>query len=221
MGIASVVDTLNNSVAFINCFRPTEPTLEIKCAVEIEKQNLIASIGPIVNRPAAIAIEKKLCRFAKSKILHRYFTCNWSTWIKDRSKLSATCIFWRGGPTKMSAGAGQHKARADADQLTKSGRAQRKHTAQAQSTFDCSDSRAKSTDTQPDIHHTPHTFNCSETCRYKTNEFYFRNYILLYNNWYWFGIVCCWNWLIKDRMHFKYLYFIVFFSFILSNANAK
>lgn len=59
MGIASVVDTLNNSVAFINCFRPTEPTLEIKCAVEIEKQNLIASIGPIVNRPAAIAIEKK------------------------------------------------------------------------------------------------------------------------------------------------------------------
>lgn len=33
----------------------------------------------------------------------------------------------------MSAGAGQHKARADADQLTKSGRAQRKHTAQAQS----------------------------------------------------------------------------------------
>lgn len=33
----------------------------------------------------------------------------------------------------MSAGAGQHKARADADQLTKSGRAQRKHTAQTQS----------------------------------------------------------------------------------------
>lgn len=53
----------------------------------------------------------------------------------------------------MSAGAGQHKARADADQLTKSGRAQRKHTAQAQSTFDCSDSRAKSTDTQPDTRH--------------------------------------------------------------------